>query len=129
MAVGSSQVGDGFPDQDVRDDAVSDGAVHDDSVMLFDVEELNIEWSEWSPEVDYTTVIREAKAGEAVLREMLGRIGHHGSRVRAQSLCTRGGEPVVRADLHPEGWREVAGLVADGERYRRWLARGNSGRV
>jgi hypothetical protein len=53
---------------------------------------------------------------------MLGRIGHRGSRVRTQSLCTRGGEPVVRADMHPAGWREVADLVADGQRYRALMA-------
>ncbi len=91
----------------------------DETLALFDVEELNIDWPAWLPDVDYTATIRRAKAGEAVLRHMLRRIRHRGSRVRTQCLATREGEPVVRVDLHPDGWREVAELVADGARYRR----------
>lgn len=97
------------------------------AVPLFDVEDLNLEWSEWRPGVDYVAGIREAKSGETVLRVMLLRVTRRGSRVRTQSLCTSDGEPVVRADLHPDGWREVADLVADGERYRRAKRRTASG--
>ena len=114
---------DNEPSHDNRNDTAGD-----DQVTLFDVEELNVEWSEWLPGVDYTAAIHQAKSGELVLRGLLRRIGHHGSRVRTQALCTRGGEPVVRADLHPDSWREVAGLVADGERYRHWMTRGGTGR-
>src|SRR5690349_11402700 len=90
----------------------------DEALPLFDVEALNIDWSAWLPGVDYTATIRRAKAGEAVLRTMIRRIRPHGSRVRTQCLSTREGEPVVRVDLHPDGWRELAALVADGQRYR-----------
>jgi hypothetical protein len=99
-----------------------DGLGDDDGVLL-SVEELK-DWSVWLPGVDYTRTIRQAKAGEAVVRRMLRRITRRGSRARTESFSTRGGEPVTRVDLHPEGWAELealAELAADGERYRRLM--------
>ena len=49
------------------------------------------------------------------------RLKHTGTRARTQSMSTRTGEPVVRAEMHPEGWREVEALAADGEKYRRLM--------
>lgn len=91
---------------------------HDEEPVLVDIHELNTDWSQWLPGVDYVATARETKAGEAALRSILRRVHHCGSRMRVQRLSTREGEPVVRLDLHPDGWREVAELVADGERFR-----------
>ncbi len=99
--------------------AASESGPCDDALALIDVEELNIDWSAWMPDVEYIATFREAKAGEAVLRTVLGRLRRPGSRMRTQCLSTREGEPVVRVDLHPDGWRELADLASDGERHRR----------
>jgi hypothetical protein len=98
------------------------GGLDDDDVLL-SVEELR-DWRVWLPGVDYTAAIRQAKAGEAAVRRLLRGVRRRGSRARTESLSTRGGEPVTRVDLHPEGWGEVeklAALAADGERYRRLM--------
>jgi hypothetical protein len=93
----------------------------DEMLIPFDVEELNIEWSKWLPGMDYTAVVRSAQVGEAALQRLMARLKHTGTRARTLSMSTLTGEPVVRADMHPDGWREVEALAADGERYRRLI--------
>lgn len=100
------------------------GEQSDDDEVLFDVGELDVEWWKWLPGVDYTRTIREAKAGRAVVQGMVRGVRRPGSRLRVVALSTRRGEPVTRVDMHPDGWRELAGRVSDGERYRRLVARG-----
>lgn len=108
------------PDAEPQGDtAPLQGSQGVEEVRLVDLEELNLEWSGWLAGVDYTASIRRARMGAAVLRGMLRQVRRRGSRARVQPLCTSLGEPVVRADLHPDGWREIADLVADGMRYRR----------
>lgn len=85
----------------------------EDDAALFDVEELNIDWSEWSPGVDYTRAIRAAIRGESAVWRMLRRVRRRGSRVRTQALCTPDGEPVTRVDMHPDGWRELEEHIRD----------------
>jgi hypothetical protein len=95
-----------------------------DAEVLFDVEELNIEWSEWLPWVDYVRTVREAKTGQMIVRRMIAGVRRPGSRLRTTALSTRAGEPVTRVDMHPDGWRELAERAADGDRYRRLVAQG-----
>ena len=120
MSWGPEAGSDREPEQEHADTAA------DDALALFDLEELNIDWSAWLPGVDYTATVREAEAGEAALRTVLRRLKRPGSRMRTQCLSTREGEPVLRVDLHPDGWRELADLAADGERYRRLRRRNES---
>jgi hypothetical protein len=49
------------------------GGQPEDDAVLFDIEELNIEWSEWLPGVDYTQAIRAAEHGEAAMWRHQGR--------------------------------------------------------
>ena len=100
-----------------------DGDSEDDDVLL-DVEEVHPEWSEWLPWVDYVRTVREAKAGALVARRMLRGVRGTGSRARITALSTRSGEPVTRVDLHPDAWRQLEEMRADGARYRRLLAQG-----
>lgn len=95
----------------------------DEVLIPFDAEELNIEWSRWLPGVDYTAAVRDAQAGEAALHRLMARLTHTGTRARTASMSTLTGEPVVRADMHPDGWQEVEALAVDGEKYRRLRGR------
>lgn len=89
------------------------GGEREGDAVLFDVEELNIEWSEWLPDVDYTRAIRAAELGEAAVWRLLRSVRQRGSRVRTVALCTRDGEPVTRVDMHPDGWRELEEHIRD----------------
>jgi len=88
------------------------GDTQEDSV-LFDVEEFNVDWSEWLPGVDYLRAIRAAKRGERAVWRLLRGVRRRGSRIRTVALCTRDGEPVTRVDMHPDGWRELAAHIRD----------------
>jgi len=109
-----------------RGNAETAGPPGDEAVRLFDLEEINVEWSAWSPGVDYTAAVQAAKAGAAAVQRILRGIEQYGSRARVQPLCTRLGEPVVRVDLHPDGWRQIAALVTESVRYRRVRGVGQS---
>lgn len=89
------------------------GGQPEEDAVLFDIEELNIEWSEWLPGVDYTQAMLTAIRGESVVWRLLRHVRHRGSRVRTQALCTRDGEPVTRLDMHPDGWRELEAHIRD----------------
>ena len=60
------------------------GAHPDEDAVLFDIEELNIEWSEWLPGVDYTRAMLAAIRGESTVWQLLRRVRHRGSRVRTR---------------------------------------------
>lgn len=102
-------------------DGLSSGS--DEGVTFFDEDELSIQWSEWRPRQDYVKPMRDARSAETLLGRWLRRIPGVGTQVRTFARCTPDGEPVTSLAMHPDAWRYLVALAADGEKYRRMMAK------
>lgn len=98
------------------------GSGPDEDVVFFDEDEMSLQWSQWRPGSEYVEPMRDARSAEALLRRWLRRVPSVGTQVRTFARCTPEGEPVTSLAMHPDAWRYLAALAADGEEYRRMVA-------
>lgn len=100
------------------------GCGPDGGVVFFDEDEFSIQWSEWRPETDdYVAPTLDARSAGALLKRWLRRLPHVGTQVRIFARCTPEGEAVTSLAMHPDAWRHWVALAADGEKYRRMMAK------
>lgn len=117
------QGGDDKPDgasawDEVRGEIVELFRDDERSVLAFDAEMLNVEWSGVLPGVRYGPGNLEADRVAGVLRETYRCLKHHCMADRVLPMTDLGGRPFVHVNLNADGVFELSELVRDGLRWR-----------